>query len=78
MSDEWRAETDKLHTRINEVRDEVGECKTGIAVNGTKLDDIRGDIKAGNAMRVVDRRGLWGIGVALIGATVALVRSFWQ
>ena len=81
MTDEWRKETDKLHERINEVKDGVAELKTDItrelAINGTKIDALREDIKNGQAMKAVDKRGLFAIIVATIASATALVRSFW-
>jgi len=78
MTDEWRAETDKIHTRINEVKGDVGELKGDIRVIGAKLANIHDDIKEGQAMRVVDRRGWFTIIAAAIASFTALVRSFWQ
>jgi len=77
MSDEWRAETGKLHTRINEVKDSVGELKGDIRVIGAKLENIHADIKNGQAMKGIDRRGWFTIIAAAIASFTALVRSFW-
>ncbi len=71
MSEAWREETGKLHTRINEVKEDVARCRTDIATNGVKLDTLIKVNGKGGAIT----RGQLILAAAIITAMFGLIEA---